>query len=104
MSNWDSASSVHQARLHHGLRHLILRYQLVPVDGVRVDIQSSADVGMPQNGLYRLNVGLGLGDQVGSQGVAEVVEAESTPIVGREDCSVNIHDPSRVRIESSIFF
>jgi len=36
--------------------------QFVAVDGVRVDIQGSADVGMPQNGLYRLNVGLGLGD------------------------------------------
>jgi hypothetical protein len=29
----DSAPSVHQPRLHHGLRHLILRHELVFVDG-----------------------------------------------------------------------
>ena len=76
--------SVHQLRLHHGFHHLILSKQLVTVYGVRVDVQGGPDIGMPQHGLYCLDVGLGLGDQVGCQGMAEVVEAETTPIIGRE--------------------
>jgi hypothetical protein len=51
-------SSVHQLRLHHGFHHLILSDQLVPVDGVRVNVQSGTDIGMPQHGLYRLDVSL----------------------------------------------
>jgi hypothetical protein len=42
---------VHQPRLHHyGFHHLILSDQFVAVDGVRLDIQISGDVGMPQDG------------------------------------------------------
>jgi len=47
MSNWDSASSVHQLRLHHGFHHLILSNQLIPVYGVRVDVLGVTDIGMP---------------------------------------------------------
>jgi hypothetical protein len=36
MTNWDSAYSVHQLRLHHGLHQLILSHQLVLVDGVKI--------------------------------------------------------------------
>jgi hypothetical protein len=32
---------------------------------VRVEIQSCADIGLPQQGLYRFDIGFGLGDQVG---------------------------------------
>jgi hypothetical protein len=63
--------SVQQLRLHHGFHYLILSGQFVPVDSVRVDVQSGTDVGMPQHGLYCFDVGFGLGDQVGCQGMAQ---------------------------------
>jgi hypothetical protein len=69
-------SSVHQPRFHHGLHHLTLSHQFVPVDGMRVDVQSGTDTGMPQHELCRVDVGLGLGDQVGCQGMSEIVEAD----------------------------
>jgi hypothetical protein len=53
--------------LNHGFHHLILSNQLVPVDGVRIDVQSDTDIGMPRHGLYHLDVGLRLGHQVGGQ-------------------------------------
>jgi len=57
----EFAYSVHQSRFHHhGLHHLVLSDQLVSVDGVRVDVQSRADIGMPQHGLNRFDVGFGL--------------------------------------------
>jgi hypothetical protein len=40
---------------------LILGNQFVSADGMRVDVQSGADIGVPQHGLYRLDVGFGLG-------------------------------------------
>ena len=72
--------SVQQLRLHHGFHYLILSGQFVPVDSVRVDVQSGTDVGMPQHGLYCFDVGFGLGDQVGCQGMAQIVKAETSSI------------------------
>jgi hypothetical protein len=76
--------SVHQIRLHHGFHHLILSDQLVAIYDVRVDVQSGADIGMAEHGLHCLDVALGLGDQVVRQGMAEIVEAKTTPIFCRE--------------------
>ncbi len=79
-----SSCSVHQLRLHHGFHHLILSNQLVPVYGVRVDVQSGTGVGMPQHRLDRLDVGLGRCDQVGCLGMAEVpLRMEISEAVGK---------------------
>src|SRR5690348_4703920 len=83
--NSREGCSVHQPWLQHRFHHLILSNQFVAINRVRVYVQSRSDVSVTQHGLHGLDVGFGLGDQIGSERVAEIMKSEATPVIWGED-------------------